>query len=92
MERILLRVTEAAETLGISRSKAYEMIAAGELPAIRLRGSIRIVHADLERMIEAESRVGPSHVFGEFQQESGGRVGPLQSVRTLPLAKTSQSG
>ena len=54
LDKLLLRVGEAAEMLAISRSKAYEMIAAGELPYMKLRGSIRIVQKDLELMIERE--------------------------------------
>jgi excisionase family DNA binding protein len=52
MERLLYRVNEAAEILGMSKSKAYEMIAGGELPYIRVRDSIRIPRADLELWIE----------------------------------------
>ena len=47
MDKLLLRVGGAAEMLAISRSKAYEMIAAGELRYMKLRGSIRIVQRDL---------------------------------------------
>ena len=46
-KKLLLRVPETAEALGISRSKAYEMIAAGELPSIRVRDSIRVPYDDL---------------------------------------------
>ncbi len=53
-DRLLLRVHEAGEALGISRSKTYEMIAAGELPYIRIRDSIRVPLADLQRWIEQQ--------------------------------------
>jgi excisionase family DNA binding protein len=52
MERLLLRPAEAAELLGISRSKTYEMLAAGELPSIRVRSSIRVPHQALVRWTE----------------------------------------
>jgi excisionase family DNA binding protein len=42
MERILLRVAEAAQALGISRAQAYILIRRGEIPAIRLGGSLRV--------------------------------------------------
>jgi excisionase family DNA binding protein len=42
MEKMLLRPTEVAETLGICLSKTYSMIAAGELPSVRMGGCIRV--------------------------------------------------
>ena len=42
MDRLLLRPSEAAEALGVSRSKAYAMLASGELPAIRIGVSLRV--------------------------------------------------
>jgi excisionase family DNA binding protein len=41
-DRLLLRPTEVAETLGVGRSKAYELIAAGTIPSIRLGSSLRV--------------------------------------------------
>ena len=38
-ERVLLRVSEAAEMIGVSRSKLYEMVAEGVLPYHILRSS-----------------------------------------------------
>jgi excisionase family DNA binding protein len=40
--RLALRVAEFAHAVGISRSKAYELIAAGDVPSIRLGGSVRV--------------------------------------------------
>ncbi len=42
VERMLLRPAEAAELLGIGRSKMYELIAADVIPALRIGGSIRV--------------------------------------------------
>jgi excisionase family DNA binding protein len=42
MERLLFRPSEAAEAIGIGRSKMYELLASGELPSIRIGGSIRV--------------------------------------------------
>lgn len=50
-ERLLLRPAEAASMLGISRSRCYQMLQRGELPAFRLGGSIRVPLEDLRRMI-----------------------------------------
>ena len=40
--RLALRVEEAAKAIGCSRSKAYELIAAGAIPSIRLAGMVRV--------------------------------------------------
>ena len=41
-ERLVLTVAEAGELLGISRAFAYELVARGELPVVRL-GRRRLV-------------------------------------------------
>lgn len=41
-ERLLLRPTEAAEAIGVSRAKAYALIASKEIPSIRVGGSVRV--------------------------------------------------
>ncbi len=49
---MLLRPAEAARLLGISRSKCYALLSAGELPgAIRVGQSIRVSRVALERWI-----------------------------------------
>lgn len=52
MEKILLKPTEAAETLGIGRTRVYEMLACGELPSIRIGRSIRVPVAALQKWVE----------------------------------------
>ena len=42
MDRLLLRPVEVADQLGIGRSKAYELIAAGVIPSIRIGASVRV--------------------------------------------------
>ncbi len=42
MDRLLLRVGEAAEMLGMGRSTVYELIAAGALPSVRMGKSLRV--------------------------------------------------
>jgi len=54
-EKLLLRVSEAAELLSIARSKAYEMVASGELPSKKLGGrSIRIPAKQLREWVEGK--------------------------------------
>jgi excisionase family DNA binding protein len=42
MDRLLLRPLEAAEAIGIGRSKVYELLASGELPSVRVGSSVRV--------------------------------------------------
>jgi excisionase family DNA binding protein len=42
MDRLLLRPAEAAEAIGIGRSKVYELLARGDLPSIRIGSSVRV--------------------------------------------------
>jgi excisionase family DNA binding protein len=37
-----LRPAEVAEAIGVSRSKAYELIASGAIPSIRFGASVRV--------------------------------------------------
>jgi excisionase family DNA binding protein len=47
-----LKVPEVAEELGIPRSRAYELIQHGELPAVRIgERSIRVNRRELERFL-----------------------------------------
>jgi len=48
----LVTITTATDWLGVSRSKLYELLAAGELPTVRIGRSRRIAVADLEAFIE----------------------------------------
>ena len=57
-QRLLLRIPEAAETLGIGRTKIYEMIATGELPTIRVGRAVRISVSTLQKWVEAREHLG----------------------------------
>lgn len=41
-ERLLYRPAEVGEAIGVSRARAYELIAAGVIPSIRIGSSIRV--------------------------------------------------
>ena len=45
VERILYRPVEAAEAIGVSKSRMYELIASGEVPAIVV-GKVKRVPVD----------------------------------------------
>ncbi len=48
MERILLRIEEVAKELGLGRTKVFELVAAGELPVVRIGRAVRVPRAGLE--------------------------------------------
>lgn len=48
----LVTIVPAADWLGLSRSKLYELLAAGELPTVRIGRSRRIAVADLETFVD----------------------------------------
>ena len=55
--RLTLSVPETAKLLGISRALAYQLVARGELPSLRLGRRIVVPRAALERFI-GESEPG----------------------------------
>ena len=50
--RGLLRIQEAADWLGLSRRKVYELISRGELPSVCIGRSRRIAQTALESFVE----------------------------------------
>jgi excisionase family DNA binding protein len=53
----LLTIAQAAERLGLSRSKLYELIAAGEISTVRIGRSRRIIPDDLASFIDSRRQV-----------------------------------
>jgi excisionase family DNA binding protein len=54
-----LRVPEAANLLSLPRTRTYELIQRGELPAVRIgERSIRVNRQELERFLLENRRVG----------------------------------
>ena len=57
-QKAWLKVPEVAEELSIPRSRAYELIQRGSLPAVRIgERSIRVNRAELERFLLETRRV-----------------------------------
>ncbi len=54
-DKLLLRISEAADMLGVARSKAYAMVQAGELPAVRIGKSVRIPVRALNDYVERKT-------------------------------------
>ena len=57
-EKSWLTVPEAAELLSIPRTRCYELIQRGELPAVRIgERSIRVNRKELERFLLEQRRI-----------------------------------
>lgn len=56
--QLLLRPREVAEMLGISRSKAYELIASGQLPGVTFAGCRRVPADALRAWLSARTTAG----------------------------------
>jgi excisionase family DNA binding protein len=52
LNRGLLRVEEAADWLGLSRTKAYELVYRGSLPSVTIGRSRRVPVAALQAFVE----------------------------------------
>jgi excisionase family DNA binding protein len=52
IEPVFLRPVEAARMLSISRTRIYELLSAGSIPAVRLEGRTwRIPRAAIEKLV-----------------------------------------
>jgi excisionase family DNA binding protein len=61
VEKLLLKPAEAARAISCSRSKIYELIGSGALPAVRLEGGrlLRVPSAALEKLVADAMRADP---------------------------------
>ena len=60
----LLKVSEVARILNISRSLVYRLIHTGKIPYIRINQAVRVHNDDLNRFIEGnrtDAKPYPSH-------------------------------
>jgi excisionase family DNA binding protein len=57
-QKLLLKPEEAGRTLGLGRTKAYAMIASGELPSIRLGRAVRVPMDALRQWIDEQTQRG----------------------------------
>jgi excisionase family DNA binding protein len=51
-KREYMKVPEVAQVLMIARSRAYELVAEGEIPSIRIGRSARVSRGELDRWLE----------------------------------------
>ncbi|HEY0869599.1 MAG TPA: helix-turn-helix domain-containing protein [Acidothermaceae bacterium] len=52
MDKLLFTVREAADMLGIGRSKLYELLRAGTVPSVRIGSCRRIAALDLADLVD----------------------------------------
>lgn len=64
-ERCLLPVKEAAFLLGIGKTKAYDLIALGELPAVRIGSKMLVRRTELEDYMAKLPRSKPTRFIQE---------------------------
>jgi excisionase family DNA binding protein len=55
LDKLTVRVATAAELLDISRAKAYQLVAQGTLPSIRIGRSLRIPVTALSDWVKHQS-------------------------------------
>lgn len=55
-EKLLLKPAEVFRSIGVSRAKGYAMLAAGELPIVRMGKSIRVPVGALRQWVEERTR------------------------------------
>ena len=59
MEKLLVRPTEAAELLGLGRSKVYALLASGELPMVKIGKSVRVPVDELRQWVNVRVMASP---------------------------------
>jgi excisionase family DNA binding protein len=59
MDKLLLKIDDAAEALSLGRSRTYKLIQSGVLPVIRIGRSIRIPAQALALWIETQTESRP---------------------------------
>ncbi len=68
MERMLFKPEEAAEVLGISRARLYELLAAGVIPSIKVGASRRVPADALREWVASElaAQTAAGHPVGQL--------------------------
>jgi excisionase family DNA binding protein len=58
MEKLLLRVPEAAAIASVGRTTAYQLIASGAWPVVRIGTAVRVHAAGLQAWVDAQKTGG----------------------------------
>jgi len=70
---ILMRAGEVAAALGVGRATAYQLIANGELPTVRIGRAVRVPRAELERWVRRRTMGADDGGGADSAPERGGR-------------------
>ena len=71
----LMTPTQAASYLGLgSRWSIYRLVAAGELPAVKLAGKLRLDRVDLDQLIQAKKSLVPVLLPGPSKMRNSPRT------------------
>jgi excisionase family DNA binding protein len=82
MEPLLLKAGDVGKLLGLGRSKVFAMVAAGELPVIRIGRSVRVPRAALERWVAAHTQNASSGTLFTGSEDRDASSGPGCALRT----------
>ncbi len=55
-----LKVPEVAKLLRVARSRAYELVADGDIPAVKIGRGVRVNRKELDRWLEGQRFVDAS--------------------------------
>ena len=65
----LLTASQVALHLNISKSQAYNLMNSGEIPTVRIRGSLRVRPEDLDWFVRSRLIVAEDDIFFETWRE-----------------------
>ncbi len=64
-QQLLMRAEEVARSLGLGRSKVYEMMQTGELPVVRIGRAVRVARAALEEWVRERTTAQSERAGGK---------------------------
>lgn len=77
-----LRPVLVASLLGVTRSRVYQLIAAGEVPAVRVGGALRVPRTAWEAWLRDRSREALARVRrGQHAARKRGSARPRRALR-----------
>jgi excisionase family DNA binding protein len=92
VQPLVLKPGEVAERLDVSRSKAYAMIAAGEIPSVEIGGCVRVRLTDLLTYVETRPKraEGPAAEANEPAPSVAPKVAPRSRVGEIGRRRAGQ--
>jgi excisionase family DNA binding protein len=89
----LMTPTQAASYLGLgSRWSIYRLVAAGELPAVKLAGKLRLDRVDLDQLIQAKKSLVPVLLPGPSKMRNSPRTRLAPLVPRRRIGDSSVTG